>query len=1437
VSKDVLDLFHPAIRRWFGESFAEPTPPQAGGWPAIASGENTLIHAPTGSGKTLAAFLFAIHELVDRTPRIDTAGPAAGVHTLYVSPLKALANDIERNLEGPLAGIRSCAAQLGLELPEITVGLRTGDTPPSARRRMVSHPPDLLITTPESLHLLLTSPRAREILRAVEYVIVDEIHSLVPTKRGSFLALLLERLEALCGRSPVRIGLSGTQRPLDLVARFLGGCAADGTARPVKVVDAGMRKRLDLRVVVPVEDMTALPKTDDTGPTIWPSVHEALLDLVSEHTSTLVFANNRRLVEKIAAEMNRLAGHDLVRAHHGSVSKVARLEIESELKAGRLPALVATSSLELGIDVGAIDLVCQVETPISVASALQRVGRAGHVYRQTSKGRLIPKTRDDLLRMAAVVRDMRRGEISEVRCPENALDVLAQQVVAMVAVEAWSADALFASVRRAYPYRELSREAFEGVLELVSGRYRSPTLSALRARVAWDRARDCLEALPGSRQAVVLNGGTIPDTGQYAMVLEDGKTKLGELDEEFVFERRLGQTILLGTHRWRIVEIGADRVRVAPSETTEAVMPFWKGDGLGHDAAFGRRFGEFIRDCEARLQTEDVQPWLAELCALDEAASRNLATYLRAQLDRGGVLPTDRTILIDVFRNEVEDPRIAIVTPFGRVFHLAMLLALQGTLREESGSRLNAVFSNVGILIDPGRRPVDELIAALRSLTEGNVRERILLELEQTPYFALHFRRNAARALLLPRAKPGRRTPLWLQRLRSHELLDYAKGHRGFPIIAETYREIVEDVLPLDEVRRFLRDVESGTARYVVRRERHPAPFTAALTLEFAGGFLYEDDVPAPASRGARLDRAGIAELLREEGTSLELDPDALRRLDERLQGLGAFERARDGAELVELLRRVGDLTVGEIEARCEEAARDALAELIADERIVAVPTTFEGTEPRYTAAEDVDRYARWSDEDVRWAVLRFASNRATATRNEVSKRYPGPATNGAIEELLEAGALVEVQIAEGMRVLAAPEVVAGARRMTLSARRKRFQPVGASALSRMVLARQQMTVPVRGEDGLRQVLTQLAGVSLGLETWDACLRARVEGYRRDGLDRLVRDGIVCWRGRGGADGARAVGFAPHDMASVLGDGSPAEAEEGSERAIVEALRTHGASYLDQLARALDMAPSSVADTLWRLTWAGIVTNDALDPASGPRGERESARRGSGWGGRWSLWEASTRGGPAEEERTRIALEVLLDRYGILTREIVGRERVGVSWREAYPILSRMEWRGEVDRGLFVESLGGLQFARIGVAALLADASEEGSADGTMILVPSEDPANLWGDVLPIDRLDGERYVLRRHSGNHLVLADGRPVLAIENRGERLVPLVELDGARRAGALGLLRELVRGPGRRPAIRVRTWDGAPIGGTPAGEDLEGLGFMREDPWLILYRSYD
>src|SRR5262245_1352349 len=951
---DPLDLFLPPVREWFRSTLGVPTAAQRQGWPAIAAGQNTLILAPTGSGKTLAAFLACLDRLwrQDPLPR--------GVQVRYVSPLKALNNDIHRNLQVPLAGVAETARQMGHELPVLEVAVRTGDTPAAERQRLVRRPPHVLITTPESLHLLLTS-RARDTLRGVTHVIVDEIHALCPNKRGVFLALLLERLEALqasrerqrpeaCTPVPdapgstgsfVRIGLSATQRPLDEVARYLGGLEPDGEGglhpRLVHVVDAGLRKDLDLRVVSPVEHFGPLPARS-----VWPSVYRLLREEIGRHRSTIVFANNRRAVERITAFLNE--EEEIARAHHGSVALEVRHATEQALKEGRLPAVVATASLELGIDMGAVDLVCQVESPGNVARGLQRVGRAGHLVGQKSKGRLIPKMPADLLEQAVLAHEMAAGRVEEIRVPTNCLDVLAQQVVAMVAMDAWSVPELFALVRRAYPYRDLSPRAFESVLEMVSGRFRltHPSLrtplpsgergdlppspptpkrgrgvgsegvpEAMQPRVSWDRVHNRLHPLPGSQQMALVNGGTIPDTGQYAAYTTSG-VRIGELDEEFIYERRIGDAFLLGTNAWQLLQIEADRVLVAPAEGAPAMVPFWRGENTGRSHDLGVAIGGFLRELADRTDQPDCLAWLDHDYFLDRKAAHNLRHHVLRQLDGSGALPTDSTVLVEASRDQLGDWQVILLSPFGSRMHLGLRLALEARLSQRLGYRPQCLHHDDGILVR--LTDCDEpVLDILEGLTSENIEALILDELAESALFALRFRQNAARSLLLPRGKPGQRAPLWLQRLRGRDLLQVARRHPDFPVVVETFRECLHDHLDVPRLQQLLRDIGAGAVAVRSQRREPPWPFAAGLVFSFTAAFMYQyDSVEADREGGSRLDQDLLRQLLEPEQHRHLLDPRAVYQVERRLRGVG--QPPRSIAEMAEWLRRLGDLAPSELE-------------------------------------------------------------------------------------------------------------------------------------------------------------------------------------------------------------------------------------------------------------------------------------------------------------------------------------------------------------------------------------------------------------------------------------------------------------------------------------------------------------------------------------------
>src|ERR671935_473786 len=833
-----LDVFSPRTRAWFEGAFAEPTPAQELGWPAIASGEHTLIQAPTGSGKTLAAFLYGIDRL--------NAEPGAGLRLVYVSPLKALNYDIERNLRGPLAGLES----------QLRVGVRTGDTPQKERAAMLKDPPDILITTPESLYLLLTS-RARETLRGVETLILDEVHAVAGTKRGAHLALSVERLQRLTDNPIQRIGLSATQRPLEEIGRFVSG------SRPIRLVDAGRAKELDLRVVVPLEDMT-VPEEGSYN-SIWPSIHPEILKLVESHRSTIVFVNNRRLAERLALRLNELADREIARAHHGSLAREQRLEVEELLKAGEIPCLVATSSLELGIDMGAVDLVVQVESPKSVARGLQRIGRAGHELGAVSKGRVFPKFRSDLLESAVVAKRMREGAIEETSIPRNPLDVLAQQIVAITAEEEIAVDELHDLVRGAYPFASLERRQLENVLDMLAGRYPSDEFAELRPRIIWDRTGGVIRGRGGARRLAVTNAGTIPDRGLFGVHLVDSGGRVGELDEEMVYEARAGQTFLLGASTWRIEEITRDRVLVSPAPGVPGLIPFWKGEGPGRPYELGEQIGRASRELVSLAENKALER-LTQRHALDEQAARNLLTFLNDQLAATGAVPSDRTGVVERFRDELGDWPGCILTPFGARVHAPWALALGARLREALGLEVNSLWSDDGIAIhlpDADAAPTTDELA----IAPDDVEELVVTELGSSALFGARFRENAARALLIPRRRPDQRTPLWQQRLKAQGLLQVARRYGQFPVVLETYRECLQDVFDLPALKRLLRGLRTRELDVVDVETAAASPYAASLLFDYVANYMYEDDTP-PAERRAQalsLDRDLLRELLGQE--------------------------------------------------------------------------------------------------------------------------------------------------------------------------------------------------------------------------------------------------------------------------------------------------------------------------------------------------------------------------------------------------------------------------------------------------------------------------------------------------------------------------------------------------------------------------------------------
>jgi len=977
----VTSLFHPAVANWFAQTFGKPSPPQENGWPQIAARKNVLILAPTGSGKTLAAFLSCINDLFEQSLVTDKdtfeKNHLGGIHTLYISPLKALNNDIEKNLQAPLRGIRDTAKQMQLEAPEIRALVRTGDTPSEARAKMLKRPPHILITTPESLFIMLTAERAREMYRTVKYVIVDEIHALCDQKRGVHLSLSLERLAHLCRHDFVRIGLSATQRPLDRIAAFLGGQTwekANGKkqtanfetsemlldaipqARPVEIIDCGQKKDVDLKIISAVEDYGNLP--DDS---IWPAMTEKLYELIQQHRTTLIFTLMRAQAEKIAKRLNdwhhlqTQAAEELVQAHHGSLSKEVRLQMEDKLKRGEIRALAATSSLELGIDIGSIDCVVQLGSPKSVSRAMQRVGRSGHLISATSKGRFFPLYRHDIGDLAMIARGMFDGAIEETRVPENCLDVLAQQIVATVSIDEWNPDALYQMVQQSYCYRNLTRQLFDGVLDMLSGKYPSDDMRELKPKISWDRINNRLLPRRGARLAAIMNGGTIPDRGYYGVYIADTNIKVGEMEEEFVFESHVGDIFYLGSSEWRITGIEHDRFWVTPAHSERPRPPFWRGDSFYRDYETGLRVGEFRRKVQDRMALPEALNWLMENYAMDRWSAENLLTHFAKQIELVGTLPTDKQIIVEQFYDEVGDPRLYIHSVFGGKVNAPWAFALQHKMRELSGVEVQSQFDDDGLMlrfVDTAQPPPLEQFL---SLTPEEIEERNFKALTTTPPFATRFRYNAARALMLPRTTPQKRMPLWQQRMRAADLLQATRKFDDFPLIIETYRDCLRDALDLENLKRVIADIHAGKIAVHFAQTEFSSPFTGNLLYNFLANYMYDFNEVRLSQHAAALEvnRELLHEVLNNGPVPAIISSEIVANAEQYWQYRDHQRRARSAEDLLEIINVLGDATTGELRERCDEKLEEYLKQLEQQGRVELFNFRFDGeTKPRWVSVE-----------------------------------------------------------------------------------------------------------------------------------------------------------------------------------------------------------------------------------------------------------------------------------------------------------------------------------------------------------------------------------------------------------------------------------------------------------------------------------------------------
>lgn len=1504
-----MRAFSPATRAWFTESFTEPTAVQREAWEAIARGDHALVVAPTGSGKTLAAFLWAI----DRLHASGADAATTGTKVVYLSPLKALGVDVERNLRAPLVGIARTAAAHGFDVPEVSVGVRSGDTLPAERRSLVTHPPEILITTPESLFLMLTSA-ARETLRGVETVIVDEIHALAGGKRGAHLALSIERLDAITAAPVQRIGLSATVRPHEEVARFLAG------TRPVSIVAPPSGKRFDIRVTVPVEDLSDLATESGSG-SIWPHVEAAILDEVLAHRSTIVFANSRRLAERLTARLNELwaernaepatepvaepvpvgagdallvaaprapaelpgasgitAGAEpvLARSHHGSVSKEERALVEADLKAGRLRCVVATSSLELGIDMGAVDLVMQVESPPSVASGLQRIGRAGHQVGEISKGLVFPKHRADLLHSAVVAERMVAGAIEALRVPTNPLDVLAQQTIAAAAVDEWDVEHWFELVRRAAPFAGLPRSAFDATLDMLAGRYPSDRFGELRPRLVWDRDAGTIVGRRGAQRLAVTSGGTIPDRGLFGvfMIGEAGPgRRVGELDEEMVYESRVGDVFALGATSWRIQEITHDRVLVAPAIGEPGRLPFWKGDGIGRPAELGEAIGGFIAEIAgARADTALAR---ARTAGLDERAASNLVTFVADQRTATRVVPDATTLVVERFRDELGDWRIVLHSPYGMRVHAPWALAAGARVQERFGVDANAVASDDGIVLRMPDTADEPPGAELFTFEGAELAELVTQRVGDSALFASRFRECAARALLLPRLNPGRRSPLWQQRQRASQLLEVARDYPDFPIILEAVRECLQDVYDLPALTALTERIASRRVRFVEVTTETASPFASSLLFGYVGAFMYEGDAPLAERRAAALslDPGLLAELLGTIELRELLDPEVVEETERMLQRLVPERAARGDEGVADLLRELGPLTAAEVDERtdAETDAAAALSSLVAARRVAEV--RFAG-DTWFAVVEDLSRLRDALGVPIPPGLPEVFGEPVRDPLGDLVSRYArthGPFTAAAVAERFGIGQAVAgsalARLAGERRVVEGEflphgagaewcdnEVLRRIRRRSLAALRNEIEPVAPREFARFLPEWQHVGAKLRGVDGVAAVIEQLEGARIPASAWESfVLPARVGDYRPDMLDELTASGEVLWAGAGslaGDDGWISLHLA--DTAELTLPAPAAAPLDPLETELLATLGGGGGYFFRQLVEAIGATDEQpVIDALWRLAWAGLVTNDTFAPVRGlvagrgahktapatPRARlrgrsltrralaadvsssRAAAARANPprVAGRWAILPlASTQATP----RAHALGETLLERYGVVTRGSVMAEGVLGGFALAYRALSTFEDTGRVRRGYFIDGQGGAQFASTAAVDRL-----RGAPRGAAVALAATDPANPFGAALEWPETADGGHRPARKAGAFVAIVDGEAVFYLE-RGGRTTLVFTDDEEALAGAASALAEALARAGS-PKLRIETVNGGGVYGSVLDAPLRAAGF-RETP---------
>lgn len=1464
--------FSSATQAWFDGTFEQPTKVQQLGWQTIATGAHALLVAPTGSGKTLAAFLAAIDRL-----SAEKKQTGQGTSVLYLSPLKALAYDVERNLRAPLVGIAQAAAHLNETTRPIDVAIRTGDTPQRERQRQLRSPADILVTTPESLFLILGS-KARANLATVHTVIVDEIHAMAGSKRGTHLSLSLERLENLTHQKPQRIGLSATVRPLDEIASFLGG------TRPVEVIDASQAPTIEVDVVVPVPDMeraqpvTSSPDggsilaelyTREAGKPhqekgIWPVIYPELLARIKAHRSTIVFVNSRGLCERLTQRLNDLAEEELVLAHHGSVSHEKRSQMENALKAGELKAIVATSSLELGIDMGAVDLVLMVESPGSVARGLQRVGRAGHGVGEVSKGQLFPKFKGDLLESAVVTKRMLKGQIEAISIPKNPLDVLAQQVVAMCCDSPMQVSEIEDTVKRAYPYRSLSPALLNATLDMLSGRYPSTDFADLRPLLSWDRTHDRLTARRGAPMVSRMNAGTIPDRGQYTVHLGEDGPKLGELDEEMVFESRAGDNILLGASTWRVEQITRDRVLVSPAPGEPGRLPFWKGDGPGRPLELGRELGAFVRKVGDQPPAKRKQ-WLMQNAPLDAHAAGNLDQYISQQQSHTGTLPTDKAITVERFRDELGDWRVCLLSPFGSRVHAPWAMVLQQELSVQNGFEVQTMYTDDGIVLRFA--DAEELPDLTRLLPDPEALEDALTtQLSKTAMFAGLFRENAARSLLLPRRRVNARNPLWAQRIKSQNLLATVEKYPSFPMVLETYRQALKDVFDLDGLKNVLAAIRSRELRVDEVETTQASPFSKSLVFAYVAAYLYEGDAPL-AERKAQaltLDRSLLAELLGQAELRELIDLEVLISLEEELQCLTPQRQARNADELHDTLRKLGDLTDAQVGARTTENARPWLDTLAEQRRAF---TARVAGEPRWIAIEHAalyrdalgtalpsglpDTLLQPVPQALKALLQLYAKGRGPFLAREPAERFGLPASHIqlALAAAEQEGDLVHGEIRPGGSTLDWCDAnnLVRLKRRTLAKLRNQVAPVQAQVLCQFLMQWQGINSGRRGEEALLECIGQLQGLPLPWSVLSSgILNVRIADFSHELLDRLAATGQIVWVGSsalGPRDGR--IRLFLREQVSALLDTHPGSSDDRLAMAVDATLEAQGASFYMELeagvrTRIPDIEKRELEATVWDMVWDGKLTNDTFGPLRAltqPRRGRGRFTQSRLSGGRWTLVRNLQASAIDDTRKTLAHANLLLERYGVVSRDAVAHEQLRGGFGPLYRTFKAMEESGQIRRGYFVEGMAGAQFGHVGAIDRLRAAktsSEENPFSSETAFLAAIDPANPYGSLLPWPATPlADKARLRRVAGAWLILVNGMPFVYVTAKGKKVFTFGAFVREYPEGislAFGAMRALPRGT-RRGSLIVEEVDGEPASQSTYAKDLLLAGFERDHRGLV------